>query len=263
MKITNQQIQSYLDNLLPKHQPSTINRHRSLWSGIYRRAIDWGYCKDNPVKRIKPKKESNIKTEFLSKDNIIKLLESARKDSNIVEEDKVCHILTFHEMLNNPLYRSLYKRLTVKAVDGWARVKRNAAPGIVGQALLRVSRDTGMESYLKKICSPACYQMLRSKGQVTANMAARMLQKIGKRKDTDGYFHVQIDAPFGLKFRTFEYYFGEQTSGLNPWGSLDACEFDETDIIHMSKSVTGKQCGPGCHTSLRAKRLTLSQVMGF
>lgn len=84
VKITNQQIQSYLDNLLPKHQPSTINRHRSLWSGIYRRAIDWGYCKDNPVKRIKPKKENNIKTEFLSKDNIIKLLESVRKDSNIV-----------------------------------------------------------------------------------------------------------------------------------------------------------------------------------
>ncbi|HDV1797788.1 TPA: DEAD/DEAH box helicase family protein [Escherichia coli] len=187
---------------------------------------------------------------------------SMKKIFYVLEEDKVSHVLTFHEMLNNPLYRSLYKRLAVKAVDGWARVKRNAAPGIVGQALLRASRDTGMESYLKKICSPTCYQMLRSKGQVTANMAARMLQKIGKRKDTDGYFHVQIDAPFGLKFRTFEYYFGEQTSGLNPWGSLDACEFDETDIIHMSKSVTGKQCGPGSHTSLRAKRLTLSQVMG-
>ena len=84
VKITNHQIQCYLDNLLTKHQPSTVNRHRSLWSGIYRRAIDWDYCTENPVKRIKPKKENNIKTDFLSKDNIIKLLESACKDSNIV-----------------------------------------------------------------------------------------------------------------------------------------------------------------------------------
>ncbi|EKN4024006.1 DEAD/DEAH box helicase family protein [Yersinia enterocolitica] len=181
---------------------------------------------------------------------------------SVLEEDKVSHVLKFHEMLNNPYYRSLYKRLNANTVDGCARVKRNAAPGIVGQALLRASRDTGMKSYLKQICSPACYQILLSKGQVTANMAARMLQKIGKRTDTDGYFLVQMDAPFGLKFRTFEYYFGEQTSGLNPWGSLAVCENDEADIIHTGKSVSGKQCGPVNHTNLRAKRLTLSQVIG-
>lgn len=55
--------------------PAYINRELACLKCIFSRAIEWGYAKENPVKRVKFQKENNERVRFLEKDELEKLLD--------------------------------------------------------------------------------------------------------------------------------------------------------------------------------------------
>ena len=57
--------------------PAYINRELACLKCIFSRAIEWGYAKENPVKKVKFEKENNERVRFLEKDELVKLLDCA------------------------------------------------------------------------------------------------------------------------------------------------------------------------------------------
>ena len=55
--------------------PSYINRELACLKCMFNRAIDWGYAKENPVKKVKFAKENNERTRFLEKSELKTLLD--------------------------------------------------------------------------------------------------------------------------------------------------------------------------------------------
>lgn len=80
----------FLDDITPKMienyrmqregdgaKPGTINREHGLLKAMFSKAIDWGYTKENPAKRVKLAKETP-RTRFLTAEEINRLLEAAK-----------------------------------------------------------------------------------------------------------------------------------------------------------------------------------------
>jgi integrase len=68
-EVTPQEIERRLDELSQEgRQPATLNRYRSLLSLIYRLAIRDGKTQDNPVHRVRRRKENNARVRFLGPD---------------------------------------------------------------------------------------------------------------------------------------------------------------------------------------------------
>lgn len=55
--------------------PAYINRELACLKCMFNRAIEWGYAKDNPVKKVKLDKENNARVRFLEKEELKRLLE--------------------------------------------------------------------------------------------------------------------------------------------------------------------------------------------
>ena len=55
--------------------PAYINRELACLKCMFNRAVEWGYTKDNPVKKVKFFKENNARTRFLEKDELKTLLD--------------------------------------------------------------------------------------------------------------------------------------------------------------------------------------------
>jgi len=52
-----------------------INRELACLKCMFSRAVEWGYAKENPVKKVKFEKENNSRVRFLEKDELKKLLD--------------------------------------------------------------------------------------------------------------------------------------------------------------------------------------------
>jgi integrase len=56
--------------------PSTVNRSYALISHMLNKAVDWGYIKDNPCRRVKPFKEPPGRVRYLSGSERVRLLDA-------------------------------------------------------------------------------------------------------------------------------------------------------------------------------------------
>lgn len=72
------QIKSVSVNSIEKKyiKPSTINRELACLKHLFNKAIEWGYAKDNPVKKVKLFRENNSRVRYLEKEEIDELLNS-------------------------------------------------------------------------------------------------------------------------------------------------------------------------------------------
>ena len=70
----NEQAETYLKKLQRPIQPATLNRELSLLKHIYTKAIEWGKCKENPVKKVKKLKGEVKRVRFLMPDQVQTLL---------------------------------------------------------------------------------------------------------------------------------------------------------------------------------------------
>jgi len=55
--------------------PSYINRELACLKCLFKCAVEWGYAKENPVKKVKFAKENNERVRFLEKSELVKLLD--------------------------------------------------------------------------------------------------------------------------------------------------------------------------------------------
>lgn len=65
-QITVKDIQLYKDKLSVTKSKATVNRYLALIKGIYTKATEWGYAKDNPVKKVKLNKLNNARIRYLN-----------------------------------------------------------------------------------------------------------------------------------------------------------------------------------------------------
>ena len=81
--ITTRDIHLYLAELSKTHAPATCNRHLALMSKMFRLAIQWGeFEAKNPCEGIDKFKENNQQQNFLSQEDVRKLMTAARNESN-------------------------------------------------------------------------------------------------------------------------------------------------------------------------------------
>lgn len=64
-EITVKDLQQYKDKLSIEKAEGTVNRWFALLKGMFSKAIDWGYAKENPVKKIKLFKLNNAVIRYL------------------------------------------------------------------------------------------------------------------------------------------------------------------------------------------------------
>ena len=64
------------------HSIGTANRHLSLISATFRKALEWGRIDRNPAAGIKAFKENNQRQRFLSKEEIGKLFAAMENEKN-------------------------------------------------------------------------------------------------------------------------------------------------------------------------------------
>jgi len=73
-EITTWQIEKYKAKRKDEVKPATVNRELALLKHMYSKAIEWGKCKENPAKKVKPLKGEVKRLRFLMPDEIQKLL---------------------------------------------------------------------------------------------------------------------------------------------------------------------------------------------
>lgn len=79
-KITKRMIRTKLKELEDSGlKPATLNRYKSAIGSVYKYLSSEYYINHNPTKGIPAKKEDNARTRFLSKEELSRLLESARE----------------------------------------------------------------------------------------------------------------------------------------------------------------------------------------
>ncbi len=71
---TEEEAEGYLKKIQTPVRPATLNRELSLLKHLYRKAIEWGKCKENPAKRVKKMKGEVKRVRFLMPDEVQKLL---------------------------------------------------------------------------------------------------------------------------------------------------------------------------------------------
>lgn len=79
-KITTQMIEHYKSRRLNKVEPATVNRELSCLKHIYTKAIEWGYVKENPARKVKLLKEPVGRLRYLEMEDIHRLINSCSKE---------------------------------------------------------------------------------------------------------------------------------------------------------------------------------------
>ena len=78
-----QEIQRFLDSLVGKLKPASINRMLSLISRILKLACEWGHLEANPAIHLKKLKENNQRNFFLNAEQTARLMKSCDEESNL------------------------------------------------------------------------------------------------------------------------------------------------------------------------------------
>lgn len=81
---TRRDVELYHLEILAKLSPATANRHLSLVSSLFKKAVDWDLLSKNPAKGIQKAKENNVITTHLKEDEIIKFFNALDQDANAV-----------------------------------------------------------------------------------------------------------------------------------------------------------------------------------
>lgn len=82
--ITTRDVHLYLGKLSETHAAATCNRHMALISKMFRLAIQWGeFDAKNPCEGIDKFKENNQQQNFLTQENVRKLMTAARIEKNV------------------------------------------------------------------------------------------------------------------------------------------------------------------------------------
>ena len=84
-QITPRDIERYMERRKQTAKPATANREFSLFRHMLSKAVDWGYLKDNPAKRVKPFKEPPGRIRFLSQDECERLLDACKCTEGLYE----------------------------------------------------------------------------------------------------------------------------------------------------------------------------------
>lgn len=72
--ITENYIRGDLDEYAPGRCPATVNRRKACWSALFKFAIEHGFIKDNPARRVRTRTEDNKRVRWLSDDERKRLL---------------------------------------------------------------------------------------------------------------------------------------------------------------------------------------------
>jgi integrase len=73
-EITNQMIEKYKAMRLEKVAPATVNRELACLKHMFTKAIEWGYAKESPAKKVKLLKEPPGRVRYLRLEEVEKLL---------------------------------------------------------------------------------------------------------------------------------------------------------------------------------------------
>jgi integrase len=91
-EIERHHIQSFINRLREEGlAPATCDRYLAMISGVLRLACDWGYLRENPAKGIKSFNAPNAVENYLSDENMARLLQVLKTDENRV----VCSMMLF------------------------------------------------------------------------------------------------------------------------------------------------------------------------
>ena len=82
--ITVRDIQRYQAAIKTSHCAATANRHLSLLSALFKRAVQWGYLTTNPCQGVQAFKENNRRHRYLSDDEIQRLFQAMEAEPNRV-----------------------------------------------------------------------------------------------------------------------------------------------------------------------------------
>lgn len=74
-EITPEKIEKYKSERLEKVKPASVNREVATLKNLYTKAIEWGYVRDNPAKKVKLLREPPGRLRYLEKEEIKKLIE--------------------------------------------------------------------------------------------------------------------------------------------------------------------------------------------
>lgn len=72
--INKQDITDFINQSLETVISSTVNRELNLLSAVFSQAIEWGWCKENPIKLVKRPKDPPPRDRLISSDEIAKIL---------------------------------------------------------------------------------------------------------------------------------------------------------------------------------------------
>jgi integrase len=76
-EITPYQIEQFKKQKLQEGtKPSTVNRYLTILKTMYKKAIEWGNAKENPLDNVKHFREDNQRLRFLEEEEIARLLEA-------------------------------------------------------------------------------------------------------------------------------------------------------------------------------------------
>lgn len=78
-----QEIQRFMDGLVGKLKPASINRMLSLIHRMLKLACEWGHLETNPAIHLKKLKENNQRNFFLSTEQTARLMKSCDEESNL------------------------------------------------------------------------------------------------------------------------------------------------------------------------------------
>lgn len=91
--ITRRDVEQYHGSIKSSHCAATANRHLACISAIYSKAISWGIVSVNPAQGVKKFKENNQKTDYLTPDEIQRLVAAMADEPNEVAVSAIKFLL--------------------------------------------------------------------------------------------------------------------------------------------------------------------------
>ncbi|GAH98024.1 unnamed protein product, partial [marine sediment metagenome] len=93
--ITQRKVELYMQEREKEVKPATVNRDLALLKHMLNKAVDWGYLKSNPIKRVKFLKEPPGRTRYLNDSERERLLDACKhSDSDMLYPVVLTALLT-------------------------------------------------------------------------------------------------------------------------------------------------------------------------
>lgn len=128
--------------------PAFSNRVRSLLSVLYNLAQKWGYSDQNPIHGITKYRENNVKTDHLSPEQLARVIEASKRDTNVIAASAV----QFLAYTGVRLMEALKARWSDVDMTNRTLLIRNTKAGIDRHVVLN-DKAMGVLEFLKTIQS--------------------------------------------------------------------------------------------------------------